>query len=97
MDLSFEVDMHAHGIGDAPVVVGDTLSFGQFFLDFVVLREIFHDRCLGRFFRPDKVFAVTAGKLCEYFGRDDTQVIVVIEKPSIHIFASLSSMKILPG
>ena len=37
MDLSLEIDMHTHGIGNPTVVFGDIFSFCKFLFNLVVL------------------------------------------------------------
>ena len=87
--LPLEIDMHAHGIGDAPIVIGDVFPLGEFLFHFIVFREIFHDRHLGRLLRLNEAVVVAPCKLRESLRRDDTQIVVVIEKTSVHILVDL--------
>nr|WP_270230117.1 hypothetical protein [Phocaeicola coprocola] len=64
MDLSLEIDMHTHGIGNSTVVFGDIFSFCKFLFNLVVLRQIFHNAHLRRFFRLDESCIIAPRELC---------------------------------
>ena len=85
MDLPVKIDVNAYRIGNSSVVFGDILSFGKFLLYFVVLGKVFHNRHLCRFLRLNEAVVVAASELRKGFCRDDTQIVVVIEKTSVHI------------
>ena len=84
VDLPLIIDMHTHGIGNAPVVWGDIFPLGQLLFDLVILGKPLHERHLGRLLGLQEAFFVAACELCEGFRCDQPQIVVVVEKTSVH-------------
>ena len=60
VDLPVIIDMHTHGIGNAPVVWGNVFPLGQLLFDLVVLGEPLHEGLLGGLLGLQEAFFVAA-------------------------------------
>ena len=84
MDLSLVVEVGSDGERYAAVVSGDILALVKLPLDLVVLAQVLDDAHLGRLLGLRQTLGVAARDLRQSLGRNDAQVVVVVEKSPIH-------------
>lgn len=83
-DLTVEVEVCPDGKGDAAVIPGDELAPVQLPLDLVVLAQMLDDAHLGRLLGLDEARGISPCHLGQRLLRDHAQVVVVVQKSSIH-------------
>ena len=85
MNLSVEIDVYTYGIGNTPIIFGNIFTLGKFLFNLIVLGQVLHNAHLGRFFRLDEAVFVSPCQLGKSLRGDYPQIVIVIEKTSVHV------------